>query len=245
MKNNPFMKTEETFTDLMRSFGARNLPRRAFDHFLDVLIAGLSPEPVTVARFDLNEYGLEDQEIFPRLVHAFTAERNRRAETGENPDILGEFFELHVAKAPNCFLPWPVCQGMARELRIEDASGNAVVDHACGSGRILLALTERLPADQPLYGVAEDWMNAKMAAITLFCSGVRTGEIVVASFVGGNTHYGGGYTFVSEPPGVLAIREDDSKLWKRHMEVIRDTPMASEMDADGSPLTEGLQIRFW
>lgn len=247
------MEQKQTFSGLMRKFGAAHDPKTAFDDFLTILLAGFGtanwkPGDALPYAPILEKYGADAQRLFPQLIKVFADEFEHRRDRDESPDILGEFYELHFPeKPPYFFLPWPICKAMVRdsfEVFFIEGDTSPIFSHTCGSGRVLLALLDRFGYGRPYYGVDTDPVCAKMCAITLFMAGMAEGEVVCGNPLTDAGSFTAGWRLSKEPLGIFPLAQGESRAWRHHVAEITKVPLSSNMDEHGSPLADGLHIRF-
>lgn len=232
----------ESFQSLFQSFGYKHDLHKVFEDFLTLSLCAVSQNPITGKSFDEELYQAtiapyKNDELrfnFPKLFAKLVVEMEARIDSAEGADVLGEFYELHLAKGSRSqfFTPWPVCQFMAMSLGVSKPdSPIRVLEPTCGSGRMLLAAAKHFGPMNEYYGIDIDLTCVKMAALNLFLSGIFHAEVMCADALIPET-FVVSYKTSFLPFGVFRITTANlSPLW--HMLQIRNT---------GAPTTKGENI---
>ncbi len=233
--------TTDTFQSLFQSLGYKQDLHKVFEDFLTLSLCALSQNPLTGMSHDEDLYlatiaPYKDDELrflFPRLFAALVLEMESRTGSSEGTDVLGEFYELHFAKGSRSqyFTPWPICQFMAQTLSVgKPESPVRVLEPTCGSGRMLLAAAKQFGPMESYYGIDIDLTCIKMAAITLFLSGIFHAEVMCADSLMPET-FVVSYRTSFLPFGVFKVnRAEASPLW--HMVQRRNVPAPAPASAD-------------
>lgn len=244
----------------MLSFGYAYDLRTVFDDFLVMALAGFSRNPKTGLSYDEDRYeaasakykeSMNVAETFGKLLTCLTIDMEHRMKHGDNPDALGEFFEVHLIPASNrkqqFFTPW----GIARLLADmscndpgEDAEPLNVADDACGGGRLLLAAYRKLGWRHSYFGIDVDVTCVRMAALTLFLSGIFHGEIMCADALRPDT-FTESYRLSFLPFGIFRITEkEQSRLWRMQQHVFSKEPTPPDFNENHTK-GDGSQLSFF
>lgn len=154
---------------------------------------------------------------FPKIFAALITEMESRKGSSAGNDVLGEFYELSIAKrgSGQFFTPWHVCKLMATITYGPSESNNPlrILDPACGSGRMLLAGSESLGSRHEFYGIDVDHTCVQMAVLNLFLNGVFNAEIMCANALAVGD-FRVSYVTSLFPLGIFRITEKEkSELW--------------------------------
>ena len=225
------MEKKETFASLMQSFGYRHDLRSFFDDFLTLVISALARNYKTGKSEDeelylsiIGKYEKEIQDKFPKLFGLLVLEMDERIATGQNPDVLGEFYEQNLSRkgASQYFTPWNACQLMTEMTMQTDwekmlkSSPLRVLDPCCGSGRMLLAGVAKSKRKNEYYGIDIDLTCVKMTAINLFLNGAFNSEVMCANSLMSDD-FRVSYKVSFLPLGIYRVTEKSkSKLWRMH-----------------------------
>ena len=204
-------KKHETFSQLMDRLLIRHGISQVFSDFLTMAVCALSMGRMeelyleTVGRYEKPEaYTLA--EAFGALVIEMTGDGSGMV------DVLGHFFEDNISHGRHgqFFTPQPVCDMMA-QMNMPVKPAQRVLDPACGSGRMLLAMG-KLQRFAYFYGADNDANCAKMTVINLCLNGLF-GEVVWMNSLT-NNYYGGWEIFptVKGHPGIRPITEIESLI---------------------------------
>jgi len=213
------------FDALLQSVGNRYDMRQVFEDFLTVCLCAFSQNPNTGMSYDeglyletIRKYSEDfSRQLFPDLLSTLLLEMEEGLDIGKGTDVLGAFYETHLAKRGRSqyFTPWPICMMMAQMQGKpqESESPIRVLDSSCGSGRMLLAAAKHLGPAQKYYGVDIDLSCVKMAILNLFLNGIFHAEILCANALRPGD-FQVSYRTSSFPFGIFRIdRAEDSLLW--------------------------------
>lgn len=255
---------KETFSSLLLQFSYSHDIRTLFDDFLTLTIAAFSQNFETGKSYLEDDYlqvigkykKSTETDLFPKLLGALILEMEHRMESSEGFDVLGEFFEIHCAtdRKAQFFTPWPICQFMAKingdeNFSEEPAKVKKIIDPACGSGRMLMAGPRIFGSQHEYYGIDIDSICIKMAAVNLFLSGIRHGEVMQANALS-PTDFNVAYKISFFPFGIFKITEkEQSRLWHMHMlsfnNPFKNVVEKSIINAGKFPKAEPEQLRFF
>ena len=115
------MKSEhKTFESVMNSFGNQHDLKTVFDDFVTMSLYSFAPNMETgLSFYELDYLALiskyqnpSETRLFPKLLQCLVDEMEERQSSDSGWDILGEFFEQHIAtdRKSQFFTPWPICQ---------------------------------------------------------------------------------------------------------------------------------------
>lgn len=253
-------KQQDTFERVMLSFGYAYELRTIFDDFLIMALAGFSRDPATKQSYDEDRYmaasakyrdAMNVEETFGKLLGCLILEMDERINQGGSPDILGEFFETHLVSGKNrkqqYFTPWNICRMMA-DITCDDPGIDAeplnVADTSCGGGRMLLAASRKLGWRHNYYGIDVDVTCVRMAAVTLFLSGIFHGEIMCADTFRPDS-FVESYRLSFVPFGIFRITEkEQSRLWHMQQQVFSKEPTPPNFDENHTK-GGGSQLSFF
>jgi type I restriction enzyme M protein len=178
---------------------------------------------------------------FPHLLACLVSEMEQRWDSGEGYDILGDFYEIHLARKgiSQFFTPWPICMFMAKSFiedkeRGKDKRIQRVLDPCCGSGRMLLAYHKAHGQHHEFYGVDIDPLCAKMTALNLFLSGLFHSEALCADALVPED-FNVSYKTSFLPFGVFRIKEkEQSFLWHLLKDTWKKKEIASSASYEGT-----------
>ena len=157
--------------------------------------------------------------MFSKLFSVLVEEMEERTGSTTHNDVLGEYYETHMAKKGKSqfFTPWPICQFMAKSS-VEEADRDEgrplrILEPACGSGRMLLAIAKEAGPRNEFYGIDIDQACVKMTALNLFLNGVFHSEVMCGDFLLPYDFHGS-YVISFLPLGIFRIKEKEkSRLW--------------------------------
>lgn len=220
----------ESFSDLLKQFEYHYDLRTAFDDFLTMTICAFGQNPKEGKSYDedlylqtIEKYKSSDlRHNFTKLLARLTFEMEERMESSEGFDVLGEFYELNLARkgASQFFTPWPICMFMAKAAseqahsgKQEDSRPLRILDPSCGSGRTLLAASRVNGPRNEYYGVDIDATCSKMCALNLFLSGLFKSEVLCADALVPED-FRTGYRSSFLPFGLFRVTaKESSQLW--------------------------------
>lgn len=258
------IENKVTFSSLLLSMGYEYDLRNVFDDFLTLTIAAFSQNLLTGKSYLEDEY-LQvigkykkpiETDVFPKLLGSLVLEMEQRIDSSEGFDVLGEFFEIHCAtdRKAQFFTPWPICQFMAKINGDENSNEEPVqvkkiIDPACGSGRMLMAGSRVFGSQHEYFGIDIDSVCTKIAAINLFLSGIKHGEVMQANALSSNDFHVS-YKVSNFPFGIFKITEkEQSRLWHMHMlsfnNPFKNVVEKSIINAGKFPKAEPEQLRFF
>lgn len=257
------MNKEATFESLIRQFEPRYEVRAVFDDFLTMSMCAVTLNPVTGKSHYEDLYmktvekyaGSELRFLFPKMFACLVNEMEKRLKETEGNDVLGEFYESHVARkgAGQFFTPWHICVfmaelGVAEARKADTEKPLRILEPSCGSGRMLLASRTLATIRDEFYAVDIDHTCVKMTTLNLFLNGMFNAEIMCGDFLFPD-RFTVSYRISFLPLGIFRIeKKEDSRLW--HMlkkEVKKDERQASG-DAGVDPnkfLNGNEQLRFF
>lgn len=223
MKNKP-----HTFQSIMNTFGFSRDLRTVFADFLTLTICAFSQNPETKLSYHEDEYLAvigkyekpQETDLFPKLLGALIVEMEELVSSSNaGPDVLGNFFELHVAtdRKAQFFTPWHVCMFMASITGNEDSKiPLSIIDPTAGSGRMLLAKAKIAGKHHYFYGIDIDPICVQMTVLNLFLNGIFHAEVMQANAL--NPHdFVVSYRTSFLPFGIFKITEKtQSRLWNMH-----------------------------
>ena len=195
----------------MDELSQRHGVHQVFTDFLTLLICAFSHGRMEDLYLEtINNYEKPEAYTFSEALGALVMEM-----TGDGSgmvDVLGKYFEENLSHGRNgqFFTPQPVCDMMAR-MNLPMIAGGRVLDPACGSGRMLMAMA-KFNRHATFYGADNDVNCAKMATINLCLNGMF-GEIAWMNSLT-NEFYGGWeiYPTVKGVPCIKAITEKESYI---------------------------------
>lgn len=257
-------QTKETFSSLMLSMNYAYDVRTVFDDFLTLTIAAFSQDFTTGKSYMEDDYlrvigkykKPTETDLFPKLLGALILEMEQRMYSNEGFDVLGDFFEIHCAtdRKAQFFTPWPICQFMAKINGDENCVNEPVdvkkiIDPACGSGRMLMAGSRIFGSKHEYFGIDIDAVCIKMAAVNLFLSGIKHGEVMQANALS-PTDFHVAYKVSFFPFGIFKITEkEQSRLWHLHKlsfnTQFKNLEEKSLINAEKFPKAEPEQLRFF
>jgi hypothetical protein len=225
------MKTKpEKFSSLMERLARRHGIHTVFSDFLTMSVCALSMGRMeeqylkTVRKYEKPEaYTLS--EAFGALVIEMTGDGTGMV------DVLGTYFEENLSYGKNgqFFTPQPICDMMAR-MNLPVKPSQRVLDPACGSGRMLMAMG-KLQRFATFFGADNDHNCAMMATINLCLNGMF-GEVSWMNSLT-NQYYGGWEIFPSIKgcPAIRQISEKESlihlKLPEYKQKPVPELPLVS------------------
>ncbi len=202
--------------------------RTVFTDFVSIVICTLAMNPETKQSYYEDEYlktiepykAKDHVKHFATLFAKLVIEMEEKLDSkGMGNDVLGEFFEIHIAtdRKSQFFTPWPICEFMAR-INMADAIDNTepqrVIDPACGSGRMLMTGSRILGSKHSYYGIDVDLLCVRMTVINLFLNGVFKGEVMCANTLNPFDSFVESYILSFLPLRIFKItNKEDSPLW--------------------------------
>lgn len=248
-------KKKETFAGIIQDFTYHFELRSVFDDFLTMVLTTLCPNPQTGLSHDedlyletIRKYAQHDlRHLFPKMYAALVREMEDRAGSYLGNDVLGEWYETHLADGHKgqIFTPWPVCRLMAQIAYWDKANAPKrlkILDPCCGSGRMLLAGSRVMGTLHDYYGIDIDHTCVKMAAINLFFNGVFHGELMWGDSLALDD-FRVSYRLSRFPFGVFRISEKEkSQLWHMHQSPFVKPAPPTEPPGPG---TAGSQLHFF
>lgn len=199
-----------------------------FNDFLTMCIYAFARNPLTGLSYYEDEYmelmGLYQErgviEHFPHLLAILVAYMEEHKDSTEGNDLLGTFYEQEVSHGRNgqYFTPFPICHLMASITDDDKEVPRSVLDPSCGSGRMLMAYSKRIPLQSGFYGIDLDPSCVKMTAINLFLNG-RSGEVMRADALTPDD-FKFAYRVSHQPLGIFKIeKREDSRLWHMNQKI--------------------------
>lgn len=249
-----------TFQGIMETFGMKRDLRAVFADFLTITICAFSQNPHTKLSYQEDEYlriiskydKPIETDVFPDLLATLILEMESQLESNHpGPDVLGNFFELHVAtdRKAQFFTPWHICMMMSAMTGDEKAEHPiSIIDPCCGSGRMLLAKSVTCGKHHHFYGIDIDPICVQMTIINLFLNGIFHAEVMQANAL--NPHdFVVSYVTSFIPFGIFKITErEDSPLWNRLQATFRKgqvTPTDREFKVVTVNTDRGSQISLF
>ena len=227
-----------------------------FDDFLTMTIAACTQNPLTKLSYYEDEYLqtialYKDSELrheFPKAFSQLVIEMEQRVHSSAGNDVLGEFFELHLAEINKgqIFTPFPVCQFMASSIigiqdTPEENYPKRIIDPTCGSGRMLLAAHKLYGRKLQYFGIDIDLRCVKMAAINLFLNGVWNSEVMYADALHSND-FDVSYRISLLPFGIFKIEEKEkSLLWNLYQNTFKRESRQDIPEIEFKPITTSEQ----
>jgi type I restriction-modification system DNA methylase subunit len=184
------MKATSSFEALLKEFEYKYPLAAVFDDFLIMSICSVTQNPATGISYYEDIYletikKYKDDHLrfhFPKLFAGLVKEMDERVKSEEGNDVLGEFYVRNLYKrgTSQYFTPWPVCLFMAQSCleRSEKHIGLHILDPACGSGRMLLAMSQIAGTTHYYYGIDIDPTCVHMSSLNLFLNGRFDSEIL-------------------------------------------------------------------
>lgn len=205
------MRNDKSFTRIMDGLAQRHGIHQVFSDFLTLLICAFSHGRMEKLYMEtIGRYEKPDAYTISEALGALVVEM-----TGDGSgmiDVLGTYFEENLSHGRNgqFFTPQPVCDMMAR-MNLPMKAGARILDPACGSGRMLMAMA-KFNRNGYFYGADNDANCAKMATINL-CLNSMYGEVAWMNSLT-NEFYGGWeiYPTIKGLPGIKAITEKESVI---------------------------------
>lgn len=243
-------KQKETFSSLMLSFQYHFDLRTVFEDFLTMSMCSLTPvlgkgvsyyEDLymqTVAKYAKHNIRFNFPKMFACLVEEMTA----RVTSDTGNDVLGEFYEQHLYSKGKSqyFTPWPVCTFMAKATvdaspEKDTAKSLRILEPACGSGRMLLAVMREIGPQHHYYAIDLDPVCCKMAALNLFLNGMFHSEIMCGNALVPE-QFSISYKLSLFPPGIFRIEDKElSPLYhmvKHYPKEPRECKADEKVDSD-------------
>ena len=253
----------ETFSSLLLGNSLAYGHRAIFDDFLTVTLFAFSQNLLTGKSYDEDLYlqimakykDQKERELFGELLALLILEKEERYYGGSGNDVLGEFYELHVANknSGQFFTPWHICTMIAKLngaiAESETTRRQRILDPACGSGRMLLASAKTLGYDQEYYGIDIDLHCVKMAAINLFLNGIFHAEVMCADSLRPDD-FRVSYRISFLPFGIFKIdKRENSRLWNMHRQAFTKAPkkeiILSSDSLEAKILSKGSQLTMF
>lgn len=230
-------KKTETFADLIERFRYHFDTRTVFDDFLTLTLTCFCLDVKTGLSYDeplyletIGKYAKHDlRHIFPQMLATLITEMERRSGSASGNDVLGEYYEAHLARngLSQYFTPWPICEMIARSVtsgHTEESRVQRILDPCCGSGRMILAGSRVLGPNNEYYAIDVDATCIKMTALNLFLNGVFKGEVLCADALNPDS-FTVSYKLSLLPFGVFRITEKErSLLFKMHRNAFMGKP---------------------
>ena len=225
----------------MDGFRYRYDVHNVFEDFLTLTMCAVTRNPAsgkshyedlymdTIAKYAKDEI----RHDFPKMFTALVEEMEERVGGDTGNDVLGEYYELHLAKKGKSqfFTPWPICEFMSKSSieAVERTDGKPlrILEPACGSGRMLLSVAKHAGPHNEFYAVDLDHTCVKMTAINLFLNGVFNSEVMCADFLFPD-NFQISYVISFLPIGIFRIEEkENSRLWN----IMQNTLEANRKEA--------------
>jgi hypothetical protein len=157
---------------------------------------------------------------FPKLLAYLITEMTDRMDSNTGNDVLGEFYEQNLQRkgASQFFTPWPICTFMAKstfEVTPEERQNQPlrILEPACGSGRMLMAMLKVAGPYHEYYAVDLDVTCVKMTVVNLFLSGLFRSEVLCGNFLLPED-FRVSYRTSFLPFGIFRVKEkEQSRLW--------------------------------
>jgi len=261
--NDSMKSNTSTLAKLMEQFRYHSDLRTVFDDLLTMTICSFGQNPVIGKSYDENLYleiigkykNSDLRFLFPEMLSVVTMEMERRMGDSMGNDVLGEYYELHLAnkELSQFFTPWPICQLLTSILTNENrdrSEPKRVLDPACGSGRTLLCGANLLGRQNSYYGIDVDHICVKMAAINLFLNGVFHAEVMCANaLMPGDFRVSYMTSFL--PFGLFRITEKEkSPLWHMYQKTFEKLGKVFAADIKlstegGTSFKDGTQLTFF
>ncbi len=224
------MKKQETFEELLLSYGYRYDLRIVFEDFLTMVLCAFAFDPLTQKSHYEDLYletirknpSKNDYDKFPVLLSVLVIEMTDEKVPSLGYDVLGSFYEKHLYRkgASQFFTPWPICKFMAKITTTENDTQKPlhVIDPCCGAGRMLVTSAHEIGKEHYYYGINIDLVCVKMTVINLFLNGCFYAEVMCANAL---THddFIVSYKISFLPFGIFRIdNKEDSSLWHMYRE---------------------------
>ena len=164
-------RNKQSFKEIMDRLSARHGVHRVFSDFLTLLVCAFSHGKMEELYLEtINRYEKPEAYDFSEALAALVIEMGGDG-TGM-VDVLGAYFEENISHGKNgqFFTPQQICDLLAR-INTPDRHGSRILDPACGSGRMLMAMG-KLNRFALFYGADVDVNCAKMTAINLCLNGL-------------------------------------------------------------------------
>ena len=159
---------KETFESVMDKLAVRHGTHRIFSDFLTLVVCAFSLGTEEEKYLSvIQNYNKQEANLFAEALAKLVIEMTGDDGTGL-VDVLGSYFEEHISFGRNgqFFSPQHICDMMAC-MTGPLKQGNKILDPACGSGRMLLAVAKN-NRNALFYGADVDENCAKMTAINLY-----------------------------------------------------------------------------
>ena len=200
----------------MDTMAYRHSLHQVFSDFLTLLICAFSQGRMENRYLEtIRKYDKPHANSFAEALAALVIEMTAPDGNGFI-DVLGEYFQQHLSFGNNgqFFTPQHICDLMAR-LHDPTSIGKRVIDPACGSGRMLMAMA-KINRFSLFYGADIDSNCARMAVINL-CLNRMYGEIAWMDSLS-NHHYNSWQIFPTIK-GIPCIREINQKESYIHLKM--------------------------
>ncbi|HKK68089.1 MAG TPA: N-6 DNA methylase, partial [Bacteroidales bacterium] len=133
-------RNKRSFNEIMDRLSARHGVHRVFSDFLTLLVCAFSHGKMEGLYLEtINRYEKPEAYDFSEALAALVIEM---AGDGTGMvDVLGAYFEENISHGKNgqFFTPQQICDLLAR-VNTPDRYGSRILDPACGSGRMLMAM---------------------------------------------------------------------------------------------------------
>lgn len=223
------MPHTDSFESLLLSFGRSRDLHRVFDDFLTIVLTSFAQKPGAGVSYQEDEYlttlrpyAKEEVALFPKVLATLVEEMELRCSDLQGNDVLGEFYETHIAskQLSQIFTPPQVCAFIAMLHSVPEGTKARVYDPACGSGRLGLAFARVHGSQHRFYAVDIDLRCVKMTAINYFLNGIFGAEILCANALDPSS-FTVCYRTSMVPFGVFRIDDpEDSVLWRVRQTVV-------------------------
>jgi hypothetical protein len=208
-------RNRQSFKEIMDRLSARHGVHQIFSDFLTLLICAFSHGKMeglyleTINRYEKPE-AYDFSEALASLVIEMTGDGSGMV------DVLGTYFEENVSHGRNgqFFTPKQICDLLAR-MNKPDRFGSRILDPACGSGRMLLAMG-KLNRFALFYGADVDANCAKMTVINLCLNGLF-GEVAWMNSL--TNEFYGAWEIMPTVKGIPRIREITSRESYIHLKL--------------------------
>jgi len=222
------MKKHQKFDTIFDNLAQRYGLNEVFSDFLAMLICAFSQGRMEKQYLEtIRKYNKPHANIFSEALASLVIEMTGPDGAGF-VDVLGEFYEknLSFGRSGQFFTPQPICDMMA-QLMSPEGFKKRVVDPACGSGRMLMAVA-KINRVALFYGADNDMNCARMAVINL-CLNSMFGEIAWMNSLT-NQFYDGWEIFPTSKgiPCVRAISEKESLIHLKLPESANETTKISQ-----------------
>ena len=197
------MKQRQTFEQLMEQLARRHGVQAVFSDFLTLLVCAFSlgqREEEYLAT--IRKYEKPEAYRFSEALAALTVEM-----TGDGSgmvDVLGDYFERFLSYGRNgqFFTPQHLCDMMAR-LQNPVHALQRILDPACGSGRMLMAMA-KLNRHALFFGADNDRRCAQMTVVNLTLNSMY-GEVAWMNSI--TNHYYAGWLIEPTIHGCPRVRQ--------------------------------------